>query len=69
MKAFVYPALVVLYLLHNDLWYWDDTRLIAGFPIGLLYHVAYCIVTTLLLLLLIKYAWPARVEVTDDHKP
>jgi len=69
MKVFVYLALVVLYLLHNDLWYWNDSRVIGGFPIGLLYHVGYCFVTALLLMLLVKYAWPEQFEVPTVHKP
>ena len=55
----LYGALVVLYLLHNDLWLWNDARLVLGLPIGLLYHVVFCLVTAVVLAMLVKWAWPA----------
>ena len=42
-------ALGVLFLLHNDLWLWNDGRIVLGLPVGLLYHVGYCLVAALLL--------------------
>jgi predicted homoserine dehydrogenase-like protein len=30
---------LLLYLLHNDLWYWDDASLVGGLPIGLAHGV------------------------------
>ena len=53
---------VVYYLLHNDLWFWDDPRLVLGLPVGLLYHVLYCVGASVFLLLLTKYAWPENLE-------
>jgi len=38
-------ALLALFLLHNDLWWWNDSTLVLGLPIGLAYHVAFCLVT------------------------
>jgi len=40
---FVAFALLALFLLHNDLWWWNDARLVFGLPIGLAYHVLFCI--------------------------
>jgi len=66
-KAFptwtLYAGLVALYLLHNDIWYWNDPSLVLGLPIGLLYHFGFCIAASLLLLLLVTYAWPRHLEV------
>jgi hypothetical protein len=62
MKSALYAALIILYLLHNDLWLWYDECLIAGFPSGLLYHIVYCGVTSVLMLLMVKYAWPEHLE-------
>ena len=62
MKSALYTTLVILYLLHNDLWLWYDECLIAGFPSGLLYHMAYCVVASVLMLLLVKFAWPQNLE-------
>lgn len=46
---FVTFALLALFFLHNDLWWWDDARLVWGLPIGLAYHLAFCIVTAAVL--------------------
>ena len=61
----LYAALVALYLLHNDLWLWNDPRLVLGLPVGLAYHVAFCIATAVVLTLLVVYAWPDNLEVAD----
>ena len=63
-------VVAVLYLLHQDLWLWRETRpLVFGFlPIGLAYHGAYCIAVSLLMWTLTRVAWPAHLEsATDDE--
>lgn len=65
-KIPLYAALAVLYLLHNDLWLWHDPRLVLGLPVGLLYHVAFCVATAVVLTLLVLYAWPDHLEVPDE---
>ncbi len=63
MKQAVYLALVLLALLHQDFWFWDDPSLVLGFlPIGLAYHLVYCVVTALVWYLALKYAWPEDLE-------
>jgi len=59
-------ATVVLYVLHQDVWFWRAARpLLFGFlPIGLTYHVAYCLACSLLMGLLVAKAWPRHLE--DD---
>jgi hypothetical protein len=42
-------ALLVLYLLHNDLWWWNDPTLVLGMPIGLTYHLLLCLATAAVL--------------------
>jgi hypothetical protein len=66
MKKGLYFALFLLFLLHNDLFLWNDECLIWGFPSGLLYHVAFCLVTSAVMLLLVKYAWPEHLEVEEE---
>ena len=58
----LYAALVVLYLLHNDLWLWNDSRLVFGLPTGLAYHVGFCIATSVVLALLVIHAWPDHLD-------
>jgi hypothetical protein len=60
--------LVLLYLLHNDFWLSDDARLVAGLPIGFVYHILYCVAATGMMVLLVKHAWPAHVD-DDDEEP
>ncbi len=64
----LYLALALLYLLHNDLWLWHDERLVLGLPVGLTYHVLYCLATAVVMALLVRYAWPQDL-VADDEAP
>jgi len=58
----LYAALVVLYLLHNDLWLWNDSRLVLGLPAGLVYHIGFCIAASVVLTLLVIHAWPDHLD-------
>ena len=53
-----------LYALHQDVWFWREARpLVFGFlPIGLFYHAAYTLATSLLLWVLVRTHWPAHLE-------
>ena len=62
----LYLALFVLYLLHNDLWFWNTPQLALGLPIGLLYHIGFCVVAAILMILLVNYAWPHHLEAEDN---
>ena len=55
-----------LYLLHQDVWLWQTARpLVFGFlPIGLAYHAAFTLVTSLALLALVRLTWPTHLD--DD---
>ena len=57
---------VALYVLHNDLWYWHDSRIVFGLPIGLLYHIGFCLVASLWMYLLVRFAWPRHLEVENE---
>ena len=61
-------AVALLYVLHQDFWFWRDARpLIFGFlPIGLFYHVAFTLASSLVLWLLVRAAWPAHLEARDE---
>jgi hypothetical protein len=47
-------ALVVYYLLHQDVWLWSEPQLVLGLPAGLAYHLAYCVGASLLMLALLR---------------
>jgi hypothetical protein len=69
-RALVYVAVPVLYLLHQDWWNWDDRRLVFGLPIGLTYHVGFCVAASVLMFCLVRFAWPAHLEIdSKDMHP
>ncbi len=65
----LYAALVLLYLLHNDLWLWHDDRLVLGLPAGLTYHVIYCLAAAALMAMLVRWAWPADLAASGEAGP
>jgi hypothetical protein len=58
----LYAALVVLYLLHNDLWLWNNASLVLGLPAGLAWHIGFSIATSIVLTLLVIHAWPEHLD-------
>jgi len=57
-------VVVVLYILHQDFWFWRTAHpLVAGFiPIGLFYQACFSVAASLVMWLLVKYAWPSHLE-------
>lgn len=64
-KWLLYLLILAMYILHNDLWWWDDPTLFFGLPVGFSYHIAFCLGAALLLTLLVNYAWPDHLEQAD----
>lgn len=63
MKTWIWIAAAVLFLLHQDFWFWNDETLIFGFmPIGLGYHALYSVMAASLWALAIKFSWPDHLE-------
>lgn len=62
-------ALIALFILHQDVWFWRTARPLAlGFlPIGLFYHACFTVAVSLVLAMLVKYAWPAHLEEEIDQ--
>jgi hypothetical protein len=63
-RALLALAVVAVYVLHQDIWFWRTARpLVFGVvPIGLFYHAGFSVTASLLMLLLVKFAWPAHLE-------
>jgi hypothetical protein len=61
-RRLAYGLLGLLFLLHNDLWWWHDGRLVLGLPVGLAYHLAYCFAAAVVMALLVAWAWPRLPE-------
>ena len=70
MRAVLYVAIVLLTLLHQDFWLWDDPTLVLGFlPAGLAYHVLYSLLTAALWWFAIRFAWPDDAEAFAEMQP
>ena len=54
-------ALPALYLLHNDLWFWNDPNRFLGLPVGLTYHILFSSAVVLVMWRLVRVAWPGDV--------
>ena len=61
-RRLIYGLLVLAFVLHNDLWLWDDPTPLLGLPVGLTYHVLFCFAVAGILGLLVCFAWPAELE-------
>ena len=64
MRWVAIAAVVLLYVLHQDFWFWREARpLVFGFlPIGLFYHAVFTLASSAVLWLLVRFAWPAHLE-------
>ena len=54
IRWLLYCLLVLLFLLHNDFWFWGTPQLVLGVPVGLLYHIGFCLAATLLMAAFVK---------------
>ena len=63
-KTKVWPLglLLVLLILFENFWMWDNDALVLGLPINLLYHMGLCILTTLVMVVVVKWAWPHHLD-------
>jgi len=59
MKYAVWGLVLLLAILHHDLWFWDDSTLVGGImPIGLFYHACISMAAGFTWFLATKFAWP-----------
>ena len=62
-RRFVWGFVVALLVLRFDWWFWSDDTIVAGFlPIGLLYQALIAIGAGLAWALILRFAWPTRLE-------
>lgn len=66
--------LAAIYVVHQDFWNWKKADpLVFGFlPIGLAYQAGYSILASIMMAVLVKFAWPKHLEDVqpgdDDRK-
>ena len=64
----IWIIFVALFVLHQDVWFWDNQSLVFGFmPIGLAYHAAFSLAAALLWTAAVKFAWPSEIEAWADE--
>lgn len=63
-KLLLVLAVIALYVLHQDFWNWRTAYpLVFGFiPIGLFYQGCFAVAASLLMWMLVKFAWPGHLE-------
>jgi len=65
MKYVIWGLVLLLIVVHQDFWFWDDATLLFGFmPIGLAYHAGISVAAAVTWYLATIYAWP--VDVAED---
>ncbi|MEO0531416.1 MAG: DUF3311 domain-containing protein [Planctomycetota bacterium] len=63
MSNVVWALVVLLLLIHQDLWFWEDGTLVFGFlPVGLFYHACLSVAASVTWFLATKHCWPAGDE-------
>ena len=64
MKYVFAILVIILFVLHQDYWQWDNTQIVLGFvPYTLLYHVILSIATAIVWLLVVQFCWPKHLGV------
>ena len=63
MKIVVWGLVVLLLVLHQDNWLWDNDTLVFGFvPMTLLFHAGISVAAGMTWFLATKFAWPTYLE-------
>lgn len=63
MKYVVWGMVILLLVIHQDNWFWENDTLVFGFfPIGLLYHAGISLMAAFTWYLATIYAWPIDEE-------
>ncbi len=63
MKNVVWGLVLLLVVLHQDFWNWDNDRLVFGFiPVALAYHAAISLAASVVWLIAAIGAWPTHLQ-------
>jgi len=69
MRKVVIILAIVLGILHQDFWNWDNDGLVFGFmPVGLFYHACYSLAAAILWAFAIKFAWPKEIVAWAENE-
>lgn len=69
MKTLTVVFIAVLFILHQDFWFWDRIEpLVFGFlPVGLAWHAGISIAASLAWAMAVRYCWPRDVDVAEHE--
>ena len=68
MKYVIWGLVILLVILHQDNWLWDDDTLVFGFvPIGLFFQACISVAASATWFLATKFAWPTELEHDDSE--
>ncbi len=61
---------LAVFLLHQDSWNWKAAEpLVFGFlPVGLAYHAGYSVLAAIMMVVLVKFAWPKHLESVEAER-
>lgn len=63
MKYVIWGLVVLLLVLHQDIWFWDRPTLVFGFmPVGLLYHAGISVVASAVWFAATRFCWPRELD-------
>lgn len=66
-SKWIWIAVVILIIAHQDNWLWENDTLVLGFiPIGLFFHACISVAASLTWFFATRFAWPSDV---DDTTP
>ena len=67
MRNAIWVLVLILAIIHQDFWNWNNDTLVFGFiPIGLFYHACLSLACGVVWFLACQFAWPKDV---DDFVP
>lgn len=67
MRPIVWFLILLLLVLHQDNWFWEDQTLVFGFmPIALFYHAGVSVVAGILWFLATQFCWPANLDEEEN---
>ena len=68
MHRVVWGLVLILLVLHQDIWFWNNETLIFGFmPIGLFFHACISVGAALTWWLATQYCWPGDLEYQEAN--
>jgi len=68
MKYVVWGLVVLLIVLHQDNWLWDNDTLVFGFlPITLAFHMGISLAAGITWFLAVKFAWPSELHIDEEQ--